>query len=106
MAMIFGQNNWFITDVPKDWMKKAYIKKWCIGWLLEGKEADQKQDGKKAYSERWKNVVYEMETGGTDFVADSVPKDVAIRHRTTTYVRKYIHTCMHTYIRTHTHTHT
>jgi hypothetical protein len=38
--------------------------------LEEGKEGDQKEDGKKAYLELWKNVVYEMETGRTDFVGD------------------------------------
>jgi hypothetical protein len=46
----------------------------------------QKQDGKKTYSEQWKRVVYQMETGRTDFFADRVSKDVAIRHRTTTYI--------------------
>jgi hypothetical protein len=55
--------------------------------LEEGKDGDQKQDGKKAYSERWKNVVCEMETGRTEFVGDWMLKDVAICHRTT-----YIHT--------------
>jgi hypothetical protein len=54
--------------------------------LEEGKEGDQKQDGKKAYLELWQNVVYETETGRTDFIGDWVSKDVAIRHRTTTYM--------------------
>jgi hypothetical protein len=31
-------------------------------------------------------VVYEMETGRPDFFGDRVLKDVAIRHRTTTYI--------------------
>jgi hypothetical protein len=39
------------------------------------------------YSERWKNVAYEVETGGTDFVRDWVSKEIAIRHRTTTYMQ-------------------
>jgi hypothetical protein len=61
-------------------LQKIYI--WYL--LEEGKEGDQKQDGKKAYSERCNNVVYEMETGRTDFFGDWVSKNVAIRHRTTT----------------------
>jgi hypothetical protein len=64
------------------------------------KEGDQKQDGKKAYSELWNNVVYEMETGRTDFFGDWVSKDVAIRCRTTTYIHTYIHTRTHAYIHT------
>jgi hypothetical protein len=43
----------------------------------------------KAYSERWKNEVYEMETGRRDFVGDWVSKDVAIRHRMTTYIHTH-----------------
>jgi hypothetical protein len=39
-------------DKSKEWMKKDYIKKCLIGYLLEeGKEGDQKQHGKKAYLE-------------------------------------------------------
>jgi hypothetical protein len=34
--------------------------------LEEENKGDQKEDGNKAYSERWNNVVYEMETGRTD----------------------------------------
>jgi hypothetical protein len=62
----------------------------CIG--------DQKQDGKKAYSDRWKNVVYEKEAGRTDFVGDWVSKDIAIRHQTTTMHTMYIVTCFEHYI--------
>jgi hypothetical protein len=44
-------------DIPKEWMKKVYLKK-KIGHILEeGKEGDQKQDRKEAYSELRKNVV-------------------------------------------------
>jgi hypothetical protein len=50
------------------------------------KEGDQKQDGKKAYSERWKKVAYELETRMSDLVGDWVSKDVAIHHRTTAYI--------------------
>jgi hypothetical protein len=58
--------------------------------MEEGKEGDEKQDGKKTYSELWKNVVYKMETGRTDFVGDWVSKDVAKRHRTTTDIHKLL----------------
>jgi hypothetical protein len=58
-------------------------------WEKE-KEENQKQDEQKAYSERWKNVVYEMQTGRTDFVGGWMSKDVAVRHRTTTYIRTYM----------------
>jgi hypothetical protein len=34
------------------------------------KRGDEKQDGKKAYSELWKNVVYELETEKTDLGGD------------------------------------
>jgi hypothetical protein len=79
---------------------------------------DQNQDGQKAYSERWKYVVYRMETRTTDFVGDRVSKKVAVRCRTTiykhTYIRAYIrtyrhacmHACIHAYIHTHLHTYT
>jgi hypothetical protein len=43
-------------------------------------------DGCKAYSELRKNVFSAMETGRTELVGDWVSKDVAIRHRTTTYI--------------------
>jgi hypothetical protein len=41
-----------------------------LNWIPTGrrKNGDQKQDGMKAYIEPWKTVVYEMETGRTDFV--------------------------------------
>jgi hypothetical protein len=52
------------------------------------KRGRSNQDGKKAYSERWKNVVYEMETGKTELLEDWVSKDAAIRHRTT---NTYLH---------------
>jgi hypothetical protein len=55
-----------------------------------GKKGDRKQDGMKAYSERWKDVIYKMETGRTDFVGDWVSKDVAIRHRMTIYIHTHI----------------
>jgi hypothetical protein len=51
-------------------------------WKKEKRETRNKM--KKAYSERWHNVVYEMETRRSDFVGDRVSKDVATRHRTTT----------------------
>jgi hypothetical protein len=42
-------------------MKKNYLKRFQTGYPLgEGKEGDHKQDGKKAYSERQKNVVCGM----------------------------------------------
>jgi hypothetical protein len=73
-------------------MKEDYLKRFQIGHLLEeGKEGDQKQDGKKAYLEVWKNVVSEMEAWRTDFVGDWVSKDVAIRHGTTTYIHTHMH---------------
>jgi hypothetical protein len=50
---------------------------------------DQIQDGKKAYLELWKNVVYKMETAMTDFVGDWVSKDVTMRH-ITTYIHIFI----------------
>jgi hypothetical protein len=56
--------------------------------LEEGKERDQKR-WKKVYSQRCKNVVYEMWTVTRDFVGDLLSKDVAMR--------TYIHTCMHAY---------
>jgi hypothetical protein len=81
-------------------------------WPEEGKDGDQEQDGKTAYTEQWKNVVCEMETQRTDFVGDCVPKDVieqmhaCMHSHIHTCMHTYIHTCMHTYIHTHTHTHT
>jgi hypothetical protein len=54
--------------------------------MEKGKEGP-KTSGRKAYPERWKNVVHKMETGGTDFVGDWGSKDVvAIRHGTTAYM--------------------
>jgi hypothetical protein len=58
--------------------------------MEEGKEGDQKQDGKKAHLllELWKKVVYEMElrvVGQTS--GDWVSKDVVMRLRTTTYIQ-------------------
>jgi hypothetical protein len=47
-------------------------------------------------------VVYEMETGRTDFVGDWVLNDVAIRHRTPTHARARVRT--HIYIHTHVRT--
>jgi hypothetical protein len=48
----------------KEWPKTDYLKRLYIGYLLEeGKEGHQKQNGKKAYSKLWKNVVYKVETG-------------------------------------------
>jgi hypothetical protein len=66
-----------------------------LNCLLEEGKVNQKQDGKKAYSERWKNMVYEVETGRTDFFGVWVSKDVILR-RTTTYIHTYIHACMPT----------
>jgi hypothetical protein len=43
--------------------KKNYI----LYLMEEGKAGDQKQHGKKTYSEQWKNVVYEIEPGRTVF---------------------------------------
>jgi hypothetical protein len=57
--------------------------------MEEGKEGDQKQDGKKAHLELWKKVVYEMELVGQTS-GDWVSKDVAMHLRTTTY----IHACI------------
>jgi hypothetical protein len=52
-------------------MKKDYLKRFQSGHLLEeGKDGDQKQDGKKAYSELWKNVIFEMETERRDLIGD------------------------------------
>jgi hypothetical protein len=56
-----------------------------------------------------------LETGRTDFVGDWVSKNVALSHRTTTYIHTYtstyihtyighIHTYKHAYIRTYIHT--
>jgi hypothetical protein len=61
------------------------LPKKILNWVPseEGKEGDQKQAGKKVYSELRKNVVYEMETGRADFVGDWVLKDVAVCHRMT-----------------------
>jgi hypothetical protein len=47
------------------------------------------QNGKKAYSELWENVVYKEEAGKTEFGGDWVSKVVVIRHRKTAYA--YIH---------------
>jgi hypothetical protein len=77
--------------MPKERVKKDYLTEILTGYLLEeGKARDRKQDGKKAVLDLCKNVVYDVETGRTDFVGDLVSKYVAIRHRTTT--------CIHTYI--------
>jgi hypothetical protein len=75
--------------MPKEQVKKDYLTEILTGYLLEeGKARDRKQNGKKAVLDLCKNVVYDMETGRTDFVGDLVSKHVAIRHRTTT--------CIHT----------
>jgi hypothetical protein len=75
-------------------MKKYYLKH--CGYLLEeGKGGDQKQDGKKVYSELGKNVVYKMETRKADFGGDWVSKKVAICHRTTTYKMLSSFKCRH-----------
>jgi hypothetical protein len=58
-----------------------------------------KTKNKKAYTQRWKNVAYDMGIGRTELVGDWVSKDVAIRHRTTACIHTYIHTyisCKHT----------
>jgi hypothetical protein len=60
-----------------------------IGYLLEeGKEGDQKQDGKKVYLELWKKVIYEEETGRKDFVGHRMSKDISMCHRITTYIHQ------------------
>jgi hypothetical protein len=54
-----------------------------LNWIPIGKrKRDQKQDGKKAYSELWKNVICEMDNGRTDFIGDWVSND---------YIRTSLH---------------
>jgi hypothetical protein len=67
-------------------LEQYYVKeiKFDTYWKKENR-GDRKQHGTKGYSELWKNVVYEMETGRRDFVG-WVSKDVAIRRTTTTRI--------------------
>jgi hypothetical protein len=44
-------------------------------------------------------MAYKIETGRADFVGDWASKDVAKRHRTTTYASTYMHAFLHTYVR-------
>lgn len=69
--------------MPKERVKKDYLTEILTGYLLEeGKARDRKQDGKKAVLDLCKNVVYDVETGRTDFVGDLVSND---------YMHTYIH---------------
>jgi hypothetical protein len=70
-------------------MNEEKLSQQILNWIPTGrrKKGDQKQDGRKAYLEPWKNVVYEKETNRTNFVGILVSKDVAIRHRMTTYIQ-------------------
>jgi hypothetical protein len=45
---------------------------------------------RRSHSERWKNVICEMDAGRTDCIGDWVSKDVATRDRATTYIHTYI----------------
>jgi hypothetical protein len=49
--MTFGQNS-LIWICPKNVMKEDYLKKFVIEYVLEEeKEGNQRQDGKKTYSQ-------------------------------------------------------
>jgi hypothetical protein len=50
--------------MSKEWMKKNYLNKFLINWMPTGrrKRGRPKKDGKKAYLELCKNMVYGKET--------------------------------------------
>jgi hypothetical protein len=77
-------------------MDEERLPQQILNWIPTGRRKRErpKNDGNKAYSELWKDVVYEMETGMTDFIGDWELNDVVICHRTIA--------CIHTYIHTHT----
>jgi hypothetical protein len=58
-------------------MDKERLPQTILNWIPTGR----RKMGKKTCLELWNNVVYEMETGRTDFVGDWVSKDVATRHK-------------------------